>query len=147
MNYSHIELDIVVLLVGGFIVSSCLMWWFNTSLPIHMLGVLRFLGWKTDDSQFWSTEIDPDLPRVDLSRWTRVDFDEWVNDRSHVLGELLTCPGCLSFHIAFWVSFVMSSSLVLIDGYHPIRLCGFIAGWLAWPSIGNYVLKLIKTSK
>ena len=136
--------DILVLIFGTFITTSWLMWWFNTSLAVHILEVLRFLGWRKKDEDFWAAEVVAGFPKVDLSKWTRSEFDSWTYKMNPYLSEMLACPGCLSFHAAFWVSLTLNLMTSLAYGFCFERVFTFILGWYSWPFLANVLLKKTK---
>lgn len=130
-------------IVGAFIVGSWLMWWFNTNLPIHVLQIIRALGYRKNDKEFWSKNesiegID-DTFTLDLNDFASEDFNGWMEARSPGwLAELLSCPGCLSMHLSFWIAII--AQLVTWQ-FNPIL---FLACWWAWPSMGNLILRNIQ---
>jgi hypothetical protein len=131
--------DIIVWFSGFTILLSALAWWFDTRLAVHFFEFLRLLGWKKRDSSFWSmpSPLGIVIPFGDL---TRADLDEWMHLRfHHLVAELLSCPGCLSAHISFWVS-------VCIQGLFGFNECLFLAGWLGWPGVA-LLLRGMRSSK
>jgi hypothetical protein len=143
VNSSYLT-DVLILVAGAYITSSWMMWWFNTSLQIHILEVLRWMGWRKNDTQYWSAEVVPGFPKVDLNKWTRKEFEDWVHSKNTYLAELVTCPGCFSFHVAFWVSLVLNLLCLFKYDLSFERVLVFILGWFAWPSFANKYLKSIK---
>ena len=137
--------DIIILVAGAFATASWMMWWFTTSQPVHVLEVLRYLGWRAKDKEFWSAEVMPQFPKIDLSKWTRPEFDEWMHQRNTYLAELLTCPGCFSFHIALWLSLFVNTIMCFVDGFTIWRLLMFILCWQSWPYLSNFLLKKLKS--
>lgn len=110
-------------LIGIAITASLLMAWFNTPLPIHVLYRLKALGWKKQDSTFWST-LNPEWE----STW--LDFENVMNDTENGipawLCALVQCKYCFSFHIAFWVSLVLA--ITFSCGWEFVALSTF-----SWP--------------
>jgi len=137
--------DIIILVAGAYVVASWMMWWFTTSLPIHVLEVLRYFGWRSKDTEFWGAEVMPNFPKIDLAKWTRPEFDDWMHKLNPYIGELLSCPGCFSFHVAFWVSALVNTMMGFIDGFTLWRLLMFYLCWKAWPFAANSLLKKIKS--
>lgn len=122
--------------VGCFAAASIMMWWFNTALGVHLLELVRWLGFKKKNAHFWSVPVDNDL-RNDLSDFTKSDFDDWLFDKLNPkLAELLTCPGCLSAHVSFWVAALIQ---VLLPTY-SLEL--FLASCLSWPVLVNILLNM-----
>ncbi len=123
-------------IVGCLAAASIMMWWFNTAIGVHILEVVRWLGVKKKNLKFWSVPVDGDL-RNDLSDFTKSDFEDWLFDKLNPkLAELLTCPGCLSAHVSFWVAlltqfFTQTYSLGL-----------FVASCLCWPIVVNILLNM-----
>lgn len=116
---------------GSLVVSSIMMWWFNTNLPIHIVHILHSLGFKKNDKAFWKSETP-------LALWTKVDYDQWKQQSLPAwLDELTACPGCLSMHISFWTALfitLLSSNSILF----------FVLAWGGWPYIGNINLAVLK---
>lgn len=144
MENSNYFIDVLILISGAYITSSWMMWWFNTSLQIHVLEIIRWFGWKKKDDQFWSAEVVEGFPPIDLSKWTRKEFEEWMHNKNPYIAELLSCPGCFSFHVAFWVSIVMNVFCLIKYDLNFERVLVFLTGWYAWPSFANKYLKSIR---
>ena len=117
-------------ITGSLIVSSIMMWWFNTNLPIHVVQLLHMLGYKKDDESFWYSETP-------IEFWTKTDLDAWkIRVLPAWLDELSACPGCLSMHISFWVSIFIT--LITWQGYTSVVF--FFTAWGGWPYLGNLAL-------
>lgn len=126
------KLEIYIL--GSICVSSMMMWWFTTNLPIHVVQILKCLGFKTDDKKFWESDTPIHL-------WTQFDFNEWkMKNIPGWLDELTSCPGCLSMHLSFWTALLFS--ILTWTGYDSLIL--FLLAWLGWPYIANFNLALLK---
>jgi len=72
--------------------------WFHSGLPAHVFGILRKLGLGRNLPGFWTDTLDE---TTNYRSWF-----VWINTHAYIkplLAELLTCPVCLSWHIAFWV--------------------------------------------
>jgi hypothetical protein len=122
--------------VGCLVAASIMMWWFNTSIGVHILEIIRWVGVKKKNAYFWSVPVDGDL-RNDLADFTKADFDDWLFDKLHSkLAELLTCPGCFSAHVSFWVA--LASQVIT----QTCSLELFLASWLGWPVLVNILLNL-----
>src|SRR6056300_103503 len=104
-------------ITGALMVATCMLMWFRTNLYVHILEILKKLNIIQMD------EV-----------WTRDDAATWVTFRKPLLGELLSCPGCLSFHLSWMTGLVWG--LCCEVSWHWI-----IAGWWTWPFISNYLLK------
>lgn len=111
-----------------------MMWWFTTNLPIHIVQILKWLGLKKGDADFWAS----DTP---IEFWTQMDFTQWkMRSLPAWLDELSSCPGCFSMHLSFWTSLVLS--ILTWHGYESFIL--FLLAWLGWPYIANVALALLK---
>lgn len=129
--------DITNYIMGSFVVSSIMMWWFNTNLPIHVVQIAKKLGYRKKDSQFWYSDTPLEL-------WTKVDLDTWkMRVLPPWLDELSSCPGCLSMHISFWVS----AFTTLITWHGPSSLVFFFFAWGGWPYLSNLFLSILKKIK
>lgn len=122
-------------LAGSLMVSSIMMWWFNTNLPIHVIQILKLIGFNKNKPEFYQSETPVEF-------WTKVDLDEWkMKHMPPWLDELLSCPGCLSMHISFWTS-------VFVTVLSKNNALFFFLAWGGWPYISNYLLaKLQKLQK
>lgn len=135
---------IVTWIVGCLIVSSILMWWFNTNLKLHLLTLLAAF-YRRKNKEFWSVPMSVDsdgedffIP-IDVADFTEPEFEEWTAKHTHpLLAELLSCPGCLSAHVSFWVA--VCAQLVLWS-FNPVL---FVCCWLGWPAVANILLNMTK---
>jgi hypothetical protein len=126
--------NIEIYILGSFCVSSMMMWWFNTNLPIHIVQILKKAGLKKNDKEFW----EADTP---IHLWTQMDFTHWkMRSLPAWLDELTSCPGCLSMHLSFWTSLLITS--LTYHGYESLTL--FLLAWLGWPYISNVALAFLK---
>lgn len=96
-------MQLIELFIFGVLTAASIhMTWFHSSLPIHLCKILRAIGWHKHDEMFWPTGVD-------YQTWMRHEWDIWANAHLPLLlAELLTCPVCLSWHISFWVSVVLT---------------------------------------
>ena len=132
---------VIMWVVGALATGSILMWWFRTLLPVHLLEALRFLGWKKRDDKFWSTTMQAGSMtlEVPLQDFTTVDFNSWIGSKcGPKVAELLGCPGCLSFHVAFWLAVFLQ---IVTFTFSPLL---FLACLLTWPVVGNLLLQKLK---
>lgn len=125
------NLDLIfVYIAGALTCCSIMMYWFRTNLPVHIVQIINKLGYKKNDPLFWASDTPIEL-------WTRVDYNDWkFKSLPSWLDELSECPGCLSFHVAFWVSLVCM--LLTWQGYASFVL--FVLACGGWPYISNYAL-------
>lgn len=117
---------------GLSIAAGLVLAWTQSNLPIHILEVLRFLGWHSRTADFWTG---------DMSCWTRRDFQAWTALKLHPwLADLVNCPVCMSYHISFWVASGLTAALAC---WHPARLLLLLIplGTLIWPVHINRLLK------
>jgi hypothetical protein len=124
-------MNIILYLQGAMIVSSLMMWWFNTNLPIHVVQLLKYFGYKRNNEAFWASSTPIEL-------WTNLDLADWK--QRHIpawLDELTECPGCLSNYI----SFVTAIGVSCLCSQSPAF---FILAWLGWPYISNVALAVLK---
>jgi len=112
--------DINIFLIGFLGVAGLHRAWFATQLPIHFFKLLRHVGWGANKE--WP-------PKETYQFWLRHECESWWSLNLHPLvGELLCCPICLSYHLSWWAAVVMS-----IFGA-PLWI---LAAWLAWPELIN----------
>lgn len=123
-----------IYILGSLVVSSIMMWWFNTNLPIHVVYIIKKLGYKSYDKHFWKSDTPIEL-------WTKVDLNEWKQRHLPAwLDELSECPGCLSMHISFWTALFFT--ILTWHGFESLVL--FLLAWGGWPYIGNVALAFLK---
>lgn len=123
-----------IYVMGALCVSSMMMWWFNTNLPIHIAQIIKWLGYKNTDKTFWYSDTPIHL-------WTESDFNDWkMRSLPAWLDELTSCPGCMSMHLSFWTSLFLNT--ITWNGYESFVL--FLLAWLGWPYIANLALALLK---
>ena len=126
--------NIEIYILGSICVNSMMMWWFNTNLPIHIVQVLKKLGLKKDDKEFWESDTPIHL-------WTQMDFSQWkMRSIPAWLDELTSCPGCFSMHLSFWTAAFFT--VLTWKGYDSFVL--FLLAWLGWPYITNVALAFLK---
>lgn len=102
--------------------TSALMAWFKTDLPIHVCALINH----------WYPL--PAWP-VSTATFTREEWVAWAAiNLPPLLGDLLGCPYCLSWHISFWFSWLLLGQLP----YQVIILC-----FLSWPTLSNLLLPLL----
>lgn len=81
--------------------------WFFSGFPILLFRTIRML--KPEDEVY-----------------TQEEWEVWISSKSNLIGELLTCPICLSV----WISALVSSSMYFLIGY-PVYFIP--AAVLSWP--------------
>lgn len=121
-------------LVGSLCVCSMMLWWFTTNLPIHVVQIIKLLGYRKDDKSFWESDTPIEL-------WTQMDLQDWkIRNLPSWLDELSSCPGCLSMHLSLWTSVLFN----LVNVYNCRSFSFFLLAWLGWPYISNLALYTLK---
>ena len=99
-------MDLYFFIITLLITTSILYTWFNSTLPGLIFGVLKFLGLKRKDKQFWSVQITPtgidELDYIHPFYWTQTDFENFALAHLGMIGKLLTCRFCLCYHVCLW---------------------------------------------
>lgn len=113
-------------IIGLLIISSLLLAWFNSDLPVHVFHFLRRLGWRNEPG-FWEA-----IPEFETDRQRLFDYLV-IDGRLPLLVDLLSCRVCFSFHAALWVSVVM----FLFTG---IGCTQAIAQALSYPILANFII-------
>lgn len=86
-------------------VASLLTAWFSSTLPSHVFAVLQKLGFGKSNHTAW--ESFDEFATLDWQSWLAIHWSRsWLE---LFLGTLITCPICLSFHMSFWSSLVISA--------------------------------------
>lgn len=79
--------------------------WFSSTLPLHIFAALKKLGFGKNNEEAWNS----------FDEFTTLDWQSWLayywsNSWWELfIGTLITCPVCMSFHIAGWVSLTIST--------------------------------------
>lgn len=85
-------------------VASLLTAWFSSTLPSHVFALLHKLGVGKHKQEAW--DVFDEFGTIDWQSWLAIYWSQtW---RELFIGTLITCPICLSFHLAFWCSVVAS---------------------------------------
>lgn len=87
---------------------------FNSTITIHILHFLHRLGWDNSEDRKAIWDLCPEFEAgsitdeeghehlLDWKDWYVMAFNRtWLQK---LIADLLTCPICISFHIAFWLS-------------------------------------------
>lgn len=121
---------IIAYLIGTLGTSSIMMWWFKTNIHIHILQLLKWIGFKRKNETFWHSETP-------IEFWTQEDLDMWkLENYPAWLDELTSCKGCFSFHIAFWSALI--TTVFVWSG--PASLIFTLSSIVSWPYLMNYNL-------
>jgi len=115
---------VLFMATGPFVVASLLMFWFKTGAAVHVAQLIQRVY---APEGFWPEGLRDGAV-------TRETLFDWANITRGALGELLTCPGCLSMHASYIVALAM---LPVIWPCWPIALLGAFA----WPSAANLILR------
>lgn len=127
--YTTLPFDIAFHVVGILIVWDLLVTWFDSGLPSILTRLLWKTGWKRNDPYFWPDDI------TDPMTWGKIQWVVWINLTFPTLGELLTCPVCLSRHLSYIVCILMWVFMPV----SPINLLGA----LFWPVLATRLHKLL----
>lgn len=121
----------LLFVIGQLIACTCMVWWFQTSLPVGLTKLLRSCGWKRHESDFWPEELD-------YKYWYRQAWEKWLTMNDHipaVVRDGVTCPGCMSLHLSY-----VAAALLAFEA--PLWLC--LLGAVSWPYGANLGLSLIR---
>lgn len=125
---------------GVFTVTSILIIWFMTDFPSLIFALLKKLGVKKSDPDFWDIGYGPNHP---ITVWTEDDRDRFYL-KLGLLGHLLGCRFCFSCHLILWVNIITwIMTLILTTATIPLWfICVCIATQLPFVHIVyNYVNK------
>lgn len=115
-------------IIGILCVSDVLHTWFNSELPAFLTRKLWKMG-VAKNSDKWPLEIES------AYTWNRDVWEVWVITQFPTLGHLLTCPVCLSRHVAYTFCIL----LWLITGVSALNLLGIFF----WPMLAYKLFKHI----
>lgn len=126
--------------IGPFAVASILMVFFTTKFTQHLFEIARKLGYRRKHATYY-TYTDKALDyKEEVGKLTKDDMYKWLHEGEFgadhpKLAELLTCPGCFSMQLGFWLGLIVA----LVTGqlwYWPV-------GFLTWPAAGRILFKKI----
>lgn len=85
--------------------ASALTAWFSSTLPLHVFALLRVLGVGKHNQEAWDSFDE--FGTIDWQSWLAYHWSSswWVL----FVGTLITCPVCMSFHLAGWASLIIST--------------------------------------
>lgn len=126
--------------------TSLLYTFFNSSLPCLIAYIIKGIGYKKNNKDFWIVPSDEVLlgdaaePRSPLT-WTNTDFEEFaLNKLPLFLSSLITCRYCLCYHIIFWINLFAFIAL-FIAGYN-ISLLFFLACVMSQPILAHILYNI-----
>lgn len=127
---------LIIYILGLLAVSSLLMAWFFTELPVLVFHLLRWLGVLTINDAFWNA-----IPLWYSTRddWSTAISTHWSN---FFAASLLDCRFCLSFHLSFWISAACFAVARCYNLEFPAIM--IVACTLSWPVLSNSIIKLAK---
>lgn len=135
-----LSLLITAYIIGALITASLLIAWFYSSLPLHVLYMLKRLHLlQLQEEALW--DMCPEFVAGDIN-WQELLImglkPSWFNN---MIVDLLSCKICLSFHIGFWTSTVIS--LILFYGFIACPVVFFLipAATFSYPILSNLILK------
>lgn len=115
-------------IIGVLAVASLLMAWFHTELMVHLIHILRRLGWRKN-TDFWDQIPEFETTKEDLDNYLAI-FGKYP-----LINDLFSCPICLSFHISLWTAVAM---YFLCD----TSIAFAIGQVMSYPIIANIILKI-----
>lgn len=123
-------LDLTILwLLGLGIVFDFLVTWFWSEFPAHAFRMLWKMGWRRNQPGFWPESVEQ------YDTWGREQWTVWAVLKLGAFGELLTCPVCLSRHVA-WITALCMLPFTGLQAWPAM-----LAGALTWPGAANRLLK------
>lgn len=96
---------IIIYLIVLSIVTSILQILFRGSCAYcHILELLKYVGFKNKHKDYWVYEqqIDSLSIPLDIRNFTFDNAIDFISKKNYWLGQLLSCPYCLSWHLTFW---------------------------------------------
>ena len=130
-----------ILILG--IVTSMLQICFRGSCAYcHILDIFKQIGLKKKDKNYWYYEqqIDGLSIPLDIRNFTFDNAIEFISQKNYWLGQLLSCPYCLSWHFTFWsLIFVNVAAFLIYSIIFPFWLD--IIALFTIPYISNFLLQ------
>jgi hypothetical protein len=126
MLFSLLE-ALLLIFIQGLAATAICFWVIDTTLLAEITNLAK--KWKIGSNR-WYPKLDEATPEgMPQYLYTRADWTTWaeVSPFPNLLGHMLNCPKCLSFH-ASWVT-----SLILIPFYPAWQL--WLAGLAAAPAL------------
>lgn len=136
------NLIIPYLVVLGFTTCVLQIFFKGSCAYCHILELLKKFGFKKSNKEFWNykqklSSIELDL---DVENFTFGNAIEFISEKSKWLGQLLSCPYCLSWHLTFW-----SLILTFLGSYFIYNLTLpfwlFIITLFTVPYLANFLLQ------
>ena len=125
------------------IVTSILQIFFRGSCAYcHILEILKTLGLKRKDKDYWYYEqqIDSLSIPLDIRDFTFDNAIDFITRKNYWLGQLLSCPYCLSWHLTFWsILLVNLGSFIFYGISFPFWLS--IVTLFSIPYLSNFFLQ------
>lgn len=135
---------------------SLLITYFNSQMPCLILWILKCLGFKSKDKNYFHlsnyiTELDGnysgDYMKISDNPldWTVEDWEQFANERlPKFFSHLLTCRFCLCYHIVFWFNI-----LFFIPAYflYNISFSIVFIAWFTQPALVHWLHNKILSYK
>lgn len=88
----------------------------------HILEILKSFGFKANDKNYWTynQQIESLSIPLDIRNFTFDNAIDFISQKNYWLGQLLSCPYCLSWHLTFW-------SIIIIN------ILGYLVYSLSFP--------------
>ena len=136
------NLLIPYLIILGFVTCTLQIFFRGSCAYCHILELLKKFGYKKSNKEFWdykqsisSLELD-----LDVENFTFGNAIEFISNKNKWLGQLLSCPYCLSWHLTFW-----SLVLTFISAYYIYSLLlpfwFIVLTFFSVPYLANFLLQ------
>lgn len=134
---------IIIYLIALSVVTSVLQIFFRGSCAYcHILEILKFIGFKKHNKDFWNydQQISSISIPLEIRNFTFDNAIDFISQKNYWLGQLLSCPYCLSWHLSFWSIIIINIGTYTLYSF----LCPF---WLdilmqfSIPYISNLLLQ------
>lgn len=151
------ELTSLILIWCGVVLATSylLLAHFKSTITIHILHFLHRLGWdKSEERQaIWDmcpefeagtiTDADGKEHILDWKDWYVLAFDRtWLQK---MIADLITCPICISFHIAFWLSAISITVLYFSSTVTPWVFAAIPLYALSAPTAALTIYSYVRT--
>lgn len=142
------NLAVAYLMILSIVVGVLSIFFRGSCAYCHALVILKKLGFKRKTPEFWeymesfgdSLKFSDNVNvKVDVEMFTYKNAIEFISSKNKWLGELLSCPYCMSWHLSFW-----STLIVGVFAYYIYNIT-FPAWFFALclfmtPPLSNYLL-------
>lgn len=138
------NLVISYLIVLGFTTCVLQIFFRGSCAYCHILEILKNIGFKKSNPKFWQyhQQLDSISIPLDVENFTFDNAIEFISSKNKWIGQLLSCPYCLSWHLTFWS--LLITAILAYTLYSVLLPIWFFALTIfSVPYLSNFLLQRI----